>query len=89
MDDEEVELSLQQRASEAATDVGKKVEQVAATAKNVASIAAGFKLTPAHRERADVRATLKEMERALRAFRRSTQIAIDEYLGNRTLWCWT
>jgi hypothetical protein len=49
----------------------------------VASVAAGFKLKPEHRERADVRATLKEMERALRAFRRSTRIAIDEYLGNR------
>ena len=81
--DEEAEKSLQHRAKEAATDVGQKAQEVAATAKSVASVAAGFKLTPVHRERADVRATLKEMERALRSFRRSTQIAIDEYLGNR------
>jgi hypothetical protein len=82
-DDDEVEKSLQHRAQEAATDVGKKAENVAATAKSVASVAAGFRLSPAHRERGDVRATLKEMERALRSFRRSTQIAMDEYLGNR------
>jgi hypothetical protein len=82
-EDEEQALSLQQRAKEAASDVGQKAEDVAATAKSVANVAAGFKLTNAHRDRADVRATLKEMDRALRAFRRSTQIAIDEYLGNR------
>lgn len=77
------EQSLTERAREAATDVGKKAEDVARTAKTVASVASGFKLSAAQRERADVRATLKEMDRALRAFRRSTQIAIEEYLGNR------
>lgn len=82
-EDEEEETSLEHRAREAAADVGSKAEEVATTARNVASVASGFKLSPAHRERADVRATLKEMDRALRAFRRSTQIAIDEYLGNR------
>ncbi len=80
---EEQEKSLEHRAKEIASDVGQKADEVAATARSVASIASGFKLKPDHRKRADIQATLKEMERALRSFRRSTQIAMDEYLGNR------
>ena len=82
-EDEEQEQSLQQRAREVSSDVGQKADEVATKAQNVSAIAPGVKLTAKHRERADVRETLKEMDRALRAFRRSTQIAIDEYLGNR------
>lgn len=77
------EQSLERRAAEAATDVTSKAKEVAAAARSVQSITSGLTLRAEDRSRADVRATLKEMERALRRFRRSTQIAIDELLGNQ------
>ena len=77
------EQSLERRAAEAARDVTSKAKEVAAAARSVQSITSGLTLQPVERQRPDVKATLKEMERALRRFRRSTQTAIDEYLGNQ------
>ena len=77
------ERSLERRAAEAAKDVASKAKDVAASAQSVQWVTSGLKLQPKERQRPDVRATLKEMERALRRLRRSTQMAIDECLGNQ------
>lgn len=77
------EQTLERRAKEAAQDVASKAKDVAAAAKNVQQLGSGYKIRPKDRTRTDVRETLKEMERALRRFRGSTKIAIDEYLGNQ------
>ena len=76
------ERSLERRAREAAKDVAGKAKEVASAAKNVQAIASGFKISRKDRDRSDVRATLREMERAFRKFRSSTHVAIEEYLGN-------
>lgn len=77
------EQSLERRAREAATDVASKAKDVAAAAKNVQAIASGFQVRKEDRLRADVKATLQEMERAFRKFKSSTHVAIEEYLGNQ------
>ena len=75
--------TLQQRATQAARDVASKADDVATAALSIQSVGVGLHMKPADRSRSDVKAMLKEMERALRQLRASTQIAVDEYLGNQ------
>ncbi|MDA0745782.1 MAG: hypothetical protein O2954_04640 [bacterium] len=81
--DEQTERTLERRAHKASRDVGQEARRVATTAQGIYQAVSGPKLSQEDLKKPDIKATLAELEKALRRFKQSTQVAIDEYIENR------